>query len=338
MELPWLQQTFSRLWEQHQQQRLPHALLLQGVKGLGKLTLAEALGAAVLCLDPQINGACQQCKSCQLLAAGSHPDFQYLRLEEKASMIKVDQVRQLNEFCYKTAHINERKIVVIEPAEAMNINAANALLKTLEEPPAGTLMLLVSHKPSRLLPTIKSRCQQVNFELPDMQACHEWLQQQLQNRSLVFEAEGLLLAASFAPLKALDLASSGDYETLQAWLADIKKLLLNELDALAMASSWNKKPLLPLLQALAVCLTDWIQLLSAGGGTPLLRYPQMQDVLHYIPAMTAKNLYVVLDLCQLSIKQLEAGNNPNPQLLLEHVLHNVQYCAQGFASENTLLY
>lgn len=338
MLLPWLQPSFAQLLSQHQQDRLPHALLLQGIKGLGKLAFAQQLGQAVLCLQPQADAsACGQCKSCQLLAAGSHPDWQYLTLEEKASVIKVDQVRQLNEFCYKTAQVNGAKIVIIEPAEAMNINAANALLKTLEEPPEGTIIILLSHDSSRLLPTIKSRCQMLNFSVPELSQSQAWLSAQLQQQELNLEVDLLLQAAAFAPLKALDLAQSGDYEQQQAWLLSLQQLALGQTQAIALAASWSKQPLLPQLRMLAVCTADLIQLLSAAQ-VPLLRYPQMQSLLNQAPALQLVNLYRVLDMCQLSITQLQAGNNPNPQLLLENLLNNFQRCAQGLAPETGLLY
>jgi DNA polymerase-3 subunit delta' len=110
-----------------------------------------------------------------LLKAGSHPDNFVLEPEEADKPIKVDQVRELVAFVVQTAQLGGRKVVLIEPVEAMNVNASNALLKSLEEPSGDTVLLLVSHQPSRLLPTIKSRCQQVACPQPSLAQSQAWL-------------------------------------------------------------------------------------------------------------------------------------------------------------------
>lgn len=135
-----------------------HAYLLHGPAGIGKRALAERLMARLLCQQPAGLDACGQCKSCYLLAAGTHPDNYILEPEEADKAIKVDQVRDLVSFVVQTAQLAGRKVVLVEPTESMNINAANALLKSLEEPSGQTVLLLISHQPSRLLPTVKSRC------------------------------------------------------------------------------------------------------------------------------------------------------------------------------------
>ena len=108
-----------------------HAYLLHGAAGIGKRALAERLMAYLLCRQPTDVGACGQCKACYLLAAGTHPDNFILQPEEPEKPIKVDQVRELVSFVVQTAQLGGRKVVLVEPAEAMNLNAANALLKSL---------------------------------------------------------------------------------------------------------------------------------------------------------------------------------------------------------------
>ncbi|MDP9032838.1 MAG: DNA polymerase III subunit delta', partial [Pseudomonadota bacterium] len=126
-----------------------HAYLLHGPVGIGKRALAERLMASLLCQRPNGLEACGECKSCMLLKAGSHPDNYLLEPEEADKAIKVDQVRDLVSFVVQTAQMGGRKVVLIEPVESMNINAANALLKSLEEPSGDTVLLLVSHQSSR---------------------------------------------------------------------------------------------------------------------------------------------------------------------------------------------
>ena len=160
---PWQENLWQQLAGRAQH---AHAYLLHGPAGIGKRALAERLMARLLCLSPSGLDACGNCKSCHLLAAGTHPDNFVLEPEEADKPIKVDQVRELVEFVVQTAQLGGRKVVLLEPAEAMNLNAANALLKSLEEPSGNTVLLLISHQPSRLLPTIKSRCVQQACPLP----------------------------------------------------------------------------------------------------------------------------------------------------------------------------
>ena len=166
------------LWQQlASRPRHAHAYLLHGPAGIGKRDLAERLMARLLCQKPGGLEACGQCKACHLLAAGTHPDVFVLEPEEADKAIKVDQVRELVSFVVQTAQLGGRKVVLLEPAEAMNLNSANALLKSLEEPSGDTVLLLVSHQPSRLLPTVKSRCVQQACPLPSPQQSLSWLAQ-----------------------------------------------------------------------------------------------------------------------------------------------------------------
>lgn len=162
--------------------RLAHALLLTGAAGIGKLAFAEAVAASLLCDQPGADGqACGTCTACTWHASGNHPDFRRLRPEayseelseaedakpasakaekKKSEQIRIDQVRGLESFIQVGSH-RGRRVILIEPAEAMNEATANALLKSLEEPPAGVHFLLVSHAAERLLPTVRSRTRTV---------------------------------------------------------------------------------------------------------------------------------------------------------------------------------
>jgi len=170
--------TWNKL--QAQRERLPHALLLIGQRGLGKFALAQAFAKALLCEQPQEGGlACERCLACNWFEQRNHPDFRLLQpqaLVEDADaeegkkkgsqQITIDQVRALDDFLNVGTHRAGLKIVVVNPADAMNRSTANALLKTLEEPSPGTLFLMVSNEPLRLLPTIRSRCQVVPVSVP----------------------------------------------------------------------------------------------------------------------------------------------------------------------------
>lgn len=155
--------------------KAPQAILLNAPTDSGKTLLATRLAADLLCSEPGQN-ACGRCQNCQLLRAGTHPDCYVVSPPEGKLQISVDQVRDLSVKIFKTAQIAERKMILIEPAEAMNRNAANALLKCLEEPPGNTHFLLCSSYPSRLLATIRSRCQQYKVPPPSLSTAMQWLQ------------------------------------------------------------------------------------------------------------------------------------------------------------------
>jgi DNA polymerase-3 subunit delta' len=156
----WLQPGRNQLQQMIRQGRLPHALLISGSEGLGKRMLADWLAGTLLC--EQSHGdvsACGQCSACGWFDNGWHPDLLRLEPEEAGKAIKVDQVRRLGASLGMTSHSGGYKITIVQPADAMNVNAANSLLKTLEEPTANTLLILLTATPGRLPATILSRCQ-----------------------------------------------------------------------------------------------------------------------------------------------------------------------------------
>ena len=131
--------------------RLAHALLLSGPAGMGKNRFANFLAASLLCNAPDEHlYPCNQCKSCTLYNAGNHPDINYIQPEDEGKQIRVELIRELIEFINLKSQYERYKIAIIDPAEAMNRSAANTLLKTLEEPPALSMLILVSHRPELL--------------------------------------------------------------------------------------------------------------------------------------------------------------------------------------------
>jgi len=208
---PWQQALWQRVLTMRS--RMPHAILLQGRGGTGKLDFAKAWAAAWLCDQPAADGhACGRCGSCNWLAQGNHPDFRMLEPADvaageseeappaktgKKSQIAVDQIRELADFLTLSSHRAGLRIVLLQPAEALNQASANALLKMLEEPPPGVLFLLVSSQPQRLLPTIRSRCSKIDMPLPGRDQAQQWMAQQGIN-----DAAELLSYSGGAPLLA----------------------------------------------------------------------------------------------------------------------------------------
>ncbi len=239
------------MWQKNQWQQitqrasLPHALLLRGRAGTGKHDFALALSQALLCATPNPDKTvCGACPSCVWFAEGAHPDFKLISPEDaeaseeapkkktaKKSQISVAQIRQLIDYLSLSSHqVNNRRVVLISPAETLNLASANALLKMLEEPPANTLFLLVTSQPQRLLATIISRCQAIDMPLPSKAEALTWLQSQG-----IKNAENTLDLAGGAPLLALQMVDEGD-----ANLNMIQHLSLGEkLDAFASAPLFN---------------------------------------------------------------------------------------------------
>jgi len=202
--------------------RLPHALLVYGPRGVGKLALAERVAQLLLCEGkPKPCGACD---GCRWYLGGNHPDFRRVEPEALAKLpatdpeenevkkskqpsiqIKIEQVRELADFLYVRSHRGAMRVALVHPAEDMNENASNALLKGLEEPPAGAMFILVSHRPAQLLPTIRSRCVAVPVPIPPRDAALKWLSAQG-----IKDAERWLAYAGGAPLRALDYAAEAE--------------------------------------------------------------------------------------------------------------------------------
>lgn len=215
MKFPWLESLETEFAERLEANRLAHAFLLTGPAGSGKLSLARGFIASMLCLEESYP-ACGSCRSCQLLASGAHPDRQILSYEEHPKTgelrkaILVGQVRSLIGSLQLTRGLSPRKAALVHPAEAMNGSAANALLKTLEEPPGESVLILVSHNPSRLPATIRSRCQGLHARLPETSLALEWLSTNLQTGEA--EASMALEAAAGSPLRALRMLEDGSME------------------------------------------------------------------------------------------------------------------------------
>ncbi len=173
---PWQQVQWQRLQQQRQRDLLPHALLLYGQPGLGLDHFARCLIQSLLCTSPLDGGvACDECAACRQFQQGVYPDYQEVVPEEGKAAILVDQIRELNDFVGLTQNARGRKLVLLTPADQMNVNAANSLLKTLEEPSGDTVIVLVAHSLSRLPATIRSRCQLVKFGKPSREQARQWL-------------------------------------------------------------------------------------------------------------------------------------------------------------------
>lgn len=322
---PWHASTWQRL--QQSRGRRHHALLLRGKQGIAKLEFANTLAQSLLCQSPAADGyACGQCTSCNWFQLNSHPDYRLLTPEQetadtgeaapankktsrKSTQISVTQIRELVGFLELSSHQNDGvRVVVIHPADALNQTSANALLKMLEEPPANVVFILVTSHPQRLLPTIMSRCQQLEMPAPSEKEALAWLQQQG-----VQDAQYWLAYSGGSPLQAADAASAGN-DRLQALSARLAQG--NRLDPFATANEFVAMG----MEEVMVALQKWIYDLLAVRLNTSLRY-------HARDAAALQALAKSVDLSALLAFQRQvdearrSANHPlNNELQLEHLL------------------
>ncbi|WP_439134757.1 DNA polymerase III subunit delta' [Pseudomaricurvus sp.] len=320
----WQMTFWERLSQQHLDQKLPHALMLTGHKGIGKFHFAKALGYYQLCLSPVNHVACGRCKGCELNQAETHPDFFVLRPEGTSRVIKIDQVRRLTEFLAKTAQQGGKKVAVIEPVEALNVNAANALLKGLEEPSGNSSLILVSHVPSQVMATIRSRCQQIAFPLPSTEESLTWLTPLAVGQDPAY----LLSCAGGAPLAARDLLSGDALEQRQALATGLLSLADNSRSALDLAAELQRGEALPVIESLMQWLQYGLKRQMTEGVA--VGNPNEDKLLALIGSIPSAILYRFWDKMVAVKRQLLSSANPNKQLLLEELMMDWQaMCRQS---------
>ncbi|HEX4334067.1 MAG TPA: DNA polymerase III subunit delta' [Usitatibacter sp.] len=322
--LPWHRAVLRQLLADRD--RLPHAVLVQGREGIGKLDFSRALAAGALCESPRDGLACGECPSCHWFSQGNHPDFREIVPEaaqedeegpeaeaprsEKAKsvFVKIEQIRDVADFMALTTHRAGYRVLLIHPAEAMLPAAANALLKTLEEPPARTMIVLVSGHPARLLPTIRSRCRAVTLAPPPRTEAIAWLREQG-----IEGAESVLATAGGAPLLARDLAEPGE--------AALRKKVLDQLargvaDVPGFAAGLEKGALGRFLFWMQTWIHDLVRMRVAGSP---------RHHVDYLKALQSRARGADLDaLLALDRELAEARrleSHPlNPRLVAEHLL------------------
>jgi len=308
--------------------RLHHALLLVGPEGAGKEWLARELAAALLCESPGSSGrACGACASCRWVDQESHPDFRIVRpaadepetaeaerpsggarASKPSRDIRIEQVRALAGFVETASHRGGEKIVLISPADSMNSAAANALLKTLEEPSRSTRFLLVSSHPDRLAATVRSRCRRVPVSLPDRKTAREWV-----SRATGAEArkvDAWLAYCAGAPLRAYRMSQSEDGQVLEALVEVMMRLPGEPLGSAESLAALEPRSWVPALQAWCVDLA------RCAAGSPPVRYPLQSDTLRALAARIDIARLWRFDSWLRDLSKV-SGHPLNPRLLAE---------------------
>lgn len=313
---PWQQQHWLQYPDLLAAGRLPHALMLAGPAGIGKVHLALALAHYLLCHAPGSGIPCGKCRGCQLNQAGTHPDLLEISPEEDSKAIKVDQVRLLTDTMGKTAQQGGFKVVILHPAEAMNTNAANALLKSLEEPAERTLLILISHSPSSVLPTIRSRCQLKLLPLPAREQVLHWITPLLGGSQVAPEL--LVDMARGAPLKALALLQDDALEQREQWQQQLTRLANGSLSAIELAAQWQSGDITALLGWLAGLVHSLARWQHGHEDAQVTRLSD--EFRQRLQKVSAQVLQRYLEKLLLTSGQWRSGANPNKQLMLEELL------------------
>ncbi len=274
--LPWHRAPLDELLARRAS--LPHAMLIHGKQGIGKVEFARAMAQSLLCESPEHGIACDTCNACGWYREGNHPDFRELvpenlsdddsdadasadatdgtKEKKKSKEIKIDQVRELSSFMTLSTHRDGFRVLVIYPAETMNLAAANALLKTLEEPPPRTVILLVTDQMTRLLATIRSRCQRILLASPTAEEALKWLEAQ----NVLKPATALAMAGG-APLDAIQFADRTYQTERQAFLGVLTD---EQADYVAAAQSFEKSELVNIVTWLQTWVADIVIAKLAG--------------------------------------------------------------------------
>ena len=239
--LPWQIENWNTVQQAIRAERMTHAILFTGPVGIGLEHFAKCLTAGLLCENSENNlQACGDCRSCHLIRGGSHPDLFPIEPEESGKQIKVDEVRRLIDFIHLKSQYGRYKISVITPADAMNRSAANSLLKTLEEPPEQSLLILLSHRPNLLPITVRSRCQQIKFTPAYDEETLRWVDQYLTPDMAPDEnAKHLLTQAGGAPLAIELMLESNILENQRNILEDLFALRGVHEDPIKVAERWK---------------------------------------------------------------------------------------------------
>ena len=312
---PWLEPCRLTITTAITQGRLPHALLLTGLPGLGKGILADAIAGHLLCeaASPE-SGPCGRCAACVQLNAGTHPDYIKVALEEDASVIKIDQIRLLGEKLSLSSHQGGYKVVTLNPADSMNTNAANSLLKTLEEPSDNTVLVLVCERPSQLPATVRSRCQLLKVDVPEPAVGLQWLAGQ----GIEETAKTYLQMAHGAPLEALKQAQLASIDARREHFDSLVAILEGRAAPLTVAQSWAKEEDLQGIRWMRDWLMDLIRITMTGQAGGVRSADLIDGLTRLARKLDSRVLFVQLERVNRALGI--TASSLNRQLLAEDIL------------------
>lgn len=310
---PWHDGIRSKLHDAEQAGRLPHALLFSAEAGCGHEAFIFEFAQSQLCLQPKETGAaCGDCRSCTVFQASAHPDYMHIKTPDDKNIINVEQIRSLNHFLELSRSYSPVRVAVLSDADTMNVNAANSLLKILEEPASDTHIILFSYQAGNLLPTIRSRCQQIRMPLPTTADALGWLE----TKKTTQPGSSLLTLASGRPLYALQFDDGELAEKHRLWLTQLLDVLHGECSIASVAVEWGKQDKHELLDWQINLLHNMLREKLTETDDQTLA--DMQPVTSLTTLLAGKNLWGLYDAL-LQLKTL-ATHPLNGQLFAENML------------------
>ena len=317
-QLPWIAPHWNNLQSQVAADRLPHAMLWISPDGLGAKEFALFYLQWLMCSEPGSEGACGHCNHCNLFMAGTHPDFHHLTLLDKSKDIKIEQIRDLISKLVERPYQGGKRLVLVEPADRLNRSAANAFLKTLEEPGDDTFILLLTSRPEALGATIRSRCQAIHIQAPDEQQAFDYVQDKLPDDPAI--ARQAIKYAQNQPLTAVEMIESGSLQQRSDFISYLAASASGHLDPVALAGQY-KQP----AQVAEIC--DWLFSMMSDAerhASGLVDdHPEAPDYVSLVDTVAAKSperRKIWLDKLTECKRTMIKGTNVNPTLTMESLM------------------
>jgi DNA polymerase III subunit delta' len=312
---PWQQKNWDLLYSYIKQGRIPQALLITGKSGLGKHGLANRFAHSLLCSKPRDDGlSCGHCNGCLLIKAATHPDLIQIKPDEEKKTISINQIRHVVADTYLKPQFETYRVIIINPADVMTAQAANAFLKCLEEPTERTIFILITDKPNKLPATIISRCQKHWVTFPEKPILYAWLKEQGINdnqETLVNLLKGSILKTQ--QLTNHDLLKQRT-DCFNDWLTIAKQTSHPAI----ISEKWQKLPETELINWLISWVSDLIKC-GCGINCELLYNQDLAKPLQALSQQLQSNrLYKWYDL--LIINRQRLGTQINFQIMIEEIL------------------
>ncbi|ANI83483.1 DNA polymerase III subunit delta' [Kosakonia oryzae] len=324
---PWLRPDFEQLVASYQSGRGHHALLVHALPGMGEDALIYALSRFLLCQTPEGHKSCGHCRGCQLMQAGTHPDYYLLVPEKGKTTLGIDAVREVSEKLYEHARLGGAKVVWIQDAALLTDAAANALLKTLEEPPAQTWFFLACREPARLLATLRSRCRLHHLAPPAENYACAWL-----SREVTMSQEAILSALRLCAGSpgAAEALLQEDHWAQRQTLCQAVENALNSGDWFAMLATLNHDRVAERLQWMCALFLD---ALKAQQGATLLTNVDVPVLIHSLARqLRSETLHALLHAVFTCREQLLNVVGVNRELLLTDLLLTLERYLQPGAT------
>lgn len=320
---PWLGDSYQQIIASHQAGHAHPALLLHSLPGMGEQSLIYAITRWLMCQQPDGQKSCGRCRTCQLMQAGTHPDFYKLQAEAGKSTLGIDAIRQLTENLAEHARMGGAKLIWLPYSEQLSEAAANALLKTLEEPPARTWFHLVCQQPKRLPVTLRSRCIRWYLAPPATDTALNWLQHEQQQPADALQLQAALRLSGGAPLAALALLQTENSNARQQLCQRLAEALSGA-DYYSLLTNLDHDQVLTRLHWLAALLLDGLKY-QQGAQRWLTNLDQQPLIAQLAASQSTALLHWQIHAVCRCREQLAQVAGVNRQLLLAELLLNWEH-------------